>query len=207
MQSCFINVASELVRLSLAFGAQYPLLKITLGRSVASPNRARGVPVYNPVVSLSWGPAEWIAGVQLVDRNGYPVQWLYADAYKWLAASLNGAEIQVQVLVRDASYIPPKWTAKRVEKAQLRIALDAGAVYVEADDKTTKAMALAMSAKRAALLESARCLEESAAWLTAAQALAANTGIENWVTPGDAGGGGDTGGGDTGGGDTGGGGV
>ena len=31
MQSCFLNVASELVRLSLAFGAQYPLLKITLG--------------------------------------------------------------------------------------------------------------------------------------------------------------------------------
>ena len=92
---------------------------------------------------------------------------------------------------------PPKWTAKRIEKAQLRIALDAADVYVEADDKTTKAMALAMSAKRAALLESARCLEESAAWLTAAQALAANTGIENWVTPGDAGGGGDTGGGDT----------
>lgn len=206
MQSCFVQVASELVRVSMALGAQFPLLKITLNRSPASPNRARGVPVYNPVLSLSWGPAEWVAGVQLVDRNGYPVQWVYTDAYKWLTVSLNGAVLEARIVVSDAAYIPKKWTAKRIEKAQTRLAFLPDDVLAAAAEKIATANSWAMSDRRAALLESARCMQDAAAWLHTAQYLRAGLGEDEWVTAGNAGGG-DTGGGtggDTGGGDTGG---
>ncbi len=188
MTTCFIDVAAELLRMTLTKQVSSPSVTVYLSRCNTSPNRARGVPVYYPRLALSWGPGDWPLGVQLVDRRGYLVEWTYPDVYRWLVSSLSGARCQVVVSVGDGASMPKKWTAKRIAAAKLRIAQSGEAVRADAAAKVATVEAWAESVRKVDVILAAGRMVESAGWLDAAHAVAAGEGLDQWGASGGGGG-------------------
>jgi hypothetical protein len=203
MSVCFLPVASELVRMTLVNNMRYtngvPRLTVIMVPSVSSPNRARGVPLYNPTVMVSWGPEDWAwQGVAMVDKRGYFVEWSHADVYPWLVSTLNGSRCEVQIQFQDGAAMPKKWTAKRVAAAALRLdEFDPVAVQAVAAAKLATVATWAESARKASLVLAAQRMISAAAWSDAARQLAQGGSLDPWGggSLDDPGGGGGTGGG------------
>lgn len=178
MVYCFVEVAAEIVRMTLTPAATGVHVLAVVLSPVAGINRARGVARYTVAVHLSWGPADWVTGVTLVDSRGYLVEWTMGDVQTWLVSALSGAECRVVVHVDSAASLPKKWTAARVIKAAARIGGAVSAVLAEAAAKVATVAGWADSGRKTAVMDAAARMEGAAAMLQTAKDLQMGVGMD-----------------------------
>jgi hypothetical protein len=174
---CFLDAAAEIVRMTLKTAATGVHVVAVVLSPVAGINRARGVARYTVAVHLSWGPAEWVQGVTMVDSRGYLVEWTMGDLQTWLVSALPGAACRVVVHIDNAATLPKKWTAARVTKAAARIGGVVSGVLASAAAKVATVTGWAESGRKAAVIEAAARMVGAAAMLQTAKDLQMGVGM------------------------------
>lgn len=172
MQSCFLTVLGEVIRMTLTNSTPYKILSITLTPVPNQGNRARAAARFTVSVSLSWGPLPWAAGVLLVDSRGYPLQWQLDAVGKWLVKSLSGADCVVNMTITNGAHIPARWSLARITAAAAKVSgVEAQDVIDDAAAKVTSVALWAASDRKTAVIDAARRMTEAAALLLVAQSV------------------------------------
>lgn len=172
MKSCFLNVASEALRLTLTTSTPPKVITVTLDPMPDQGNRARASAKFWVTLRLDYAAAPWSSGVLIVDTRGYPVAWKYEAVGKWLVKALSGAPCVVNLVVSNGAQIPARWTVAREAAAAVKVSgLDVQAVTSEAAAKVQSVQAWGPSVRKTAVLDAAGRMVEAAALAVAVKAV------------------------------------
>lgn len=171
MTACFLNVASEAIRLTLTESNPPKVLTVRLMPAANQGNRARAAARFNVMVVMEWAVSPWCDGVVLVDSRGYALEWKYEALGKWFAKTLSGARCIVNIEIEDGAQIPARWTPARVQASFTKVAeVSPQSVIDDAAAKEASVSAWAPGPRRAMVAAAAAAMREAAALVVAVQA-------------------------------------